>query len=673
MFYIHGIRLVLGWLSPLIVSILVLQYFIFSCDKAIVLVSSVFAENSVSKEWIFDIIMRGAWINPADWMSASVDASEDESDEMDDSSTVLSIKLFPKKLSIQISGSITGKRTQKKHNCVYCDTLQSKLYRHLSTKHASEIDVARALAFPVKSKERKRAWLKVAALGDFLHNSAVNEKGHGILIPKYRPASHTEKKYLPCEYCRGHFVSTDLWKHHKSCPAKPDGVKSDGPQQNARLLEPLTASRDFNKGVLCKMRDDEVTCTVKSDKDILAFGIRQYEKTGKSQCVSQRIRELGRLSIGARKQVSSIRTLRDCVSSSNWEDLLLTIKAVAGYNIETKQYKTPSYALKVGHSLKKCARMIRNKSSQSNDDMTREDMIKFIELYTDEYGERIGHHALDTLNTMKYNTVKCLPLAEDVQKFSKYLDAKLVNATDCHHDHDSNEQYTQLTKLCLAKVILFNRRRAGEAQHLQVSSYLKASVNATIDKDVRKSLSKFEQKLCDNHLRVETRGKKGRKVAILLTNEMKHQLDIIISLREELGITSIYIFAARHSIKPYRGSDVVREFALEAELKYPNRLTSTSLRKQLGTMAQILSLTESSQDTLAGFMGHDLHIHRSFYRLPESALEVARVSKVLHAINSGNISEIAGKDLDEIDQMESIGTCIIHCICMVINALPPKV
>lgn len=66
-------------------------------------------------------------------------------------------------------------------------------------------------------------------------------------------------------------------------------------------------------------------------------------------------------------------------------------------------------------------------------------------------------------------------------------------------------------------------------------------------------------------------------------------------------------------------------------------------------MCQVLELSESNQDILAKFMGHDIRIHREFYRLPDSTLELAKVAKVLHLINTGEIAQYKNKNFDEIE------------------------
>ena len=52
---------------------------------------------------------------------------------------------------------------------------------------------------------------------------------------------------------------------------------------------------------------------------------------------------------------------------------------------------------------------------------------------------------------------------------------------------------------------------------------------------------------------------------------------------------------------------------------------------------------------LAGFLGHDIHVHRKFYRLPQSALEVAKIGKLMMLMEKGGIGKVQGRSLDDID------------------------
>lgn len=100
----------------------------------------------------------------------------------------------------------------------------------------------------------------------------------------------------------------------------------------------------------------------------------------------------------------------------------------------------------------------------------------------------------------------------------------------------------------------------------------------------------------------------------------------------------------------YRGSDCLRKAAIECKASSPNLLTSTKLRKHIATMSQLLNLTSNDKEQLANFMGHDLAIHNDYYKLPDETLQISRISKILLAMESGNVHELRGKTLEEFDE-----------------------
>lgn len=136
---------------------------------------------------------------------------------------------------------------------------------------------------------------------------------------------------------------------------------------------------------------------------------------------------------------------------------------------------------------------------------------------------------------------------------------------------------------------------------------------------------------------------------MILTDEMQKHISTVLQIRDELGIKSPLIFIKPQSSCPVRGSDCLRKFSKACGAKCPETLTSTKLRKHLATMTQILGLSETNLDVLAKFIGHDIRIHRQFYRLPENTVELAKVTKIMHLINTGNMSKYKGKDFDDIE------------------------
>jgi hypothetical protein len=125
-----------------------------------------------------------------------------------------------------------------------------------------------------------------------------------------------------------------------------------------------------------------------------------------------------------------------------------------------------------------------------------------------------------------------------------------------------------------------------------------------------------------------------------------------------------------------RGADVLRDMANACGAKKPGALRSTKLRKHIATMAQVLNLKTHELDQLARFMGHDINVHREFYRLPEETCQVAKISKMLIALEEGKIHNFAGKSLAEIDwNLDEELECEYNYLCAINNAyslkLPP--
>ncbi|KAK7907330.1 hypothetical protein WMY93_015942 [Mugilogobius chulae] len=168
--------------------------------------------------------------------------------------------------------------------------------------------------------------------------------------------------------------------------------------------------------------------------------------------------------------------------------------------------------------------------------------------------------------------------------------------------------------------------------------------------DLGGALSDLKKKLCQHFRRLEIAGKRGRKVPVLLTPTMQESLDLLVSTQEMCEVVpgNKYLFARPQVCSYFRGSDCLRHFAKMCGAKNPESLTSTKLRKQTATLSQVLHLSNTELNQLADFLGHDVRVHRQFYRLPEGTLQLAKVSKILMALEQGRMAEFKGKGLNDI-------------------------
>ncbi|KAL4221113.1 hypothetical protein ACF0H5_019373 [Mactra antiquata] len=557
-----------------------------------------------------------------------------------------------------------GKRIwDKKHVCIYCMNHYAKLARHLEQVHSTEFEVKKALAYDKNSAERKQVWRDIMNKGDFAHNANVLQNQKGEIIPFKRPSKVTDGvKYAQCESCLGTFLGSDLWRHVKKC--HPDKTQNSKKlkryhQISSVALLPFSseAADDFREKILNRMTNDAISLIARNDGEIVEFGQKMFMKYAKNpheyQYIRQKMRELARFLSYVRAANQTIETLRDCIDSTKFSVCVKAVRKLCGYNEDDYTFKVPSLAKKLGHSLHRVARQLKIKAAKTGYEDLKKKAKGFIEVYLEDWDSEVSHAALETLEIKKYNKTSRIPLAEDLKALSTHLKVKAEVLTKTLDTSDATEEeWRQLCEVTLAQVVLFNKRRSGEAERLEVKQYKDGIQHGkTNQEEVLQSLSPLEKQLAEVIDRVELRGKRGRRVAILLPDNLRKQLDILVNTRRvgHIIASNKYMFArAGEAEFPVRASDVLRKNAHECGAKRPELLNSTSFRKHIAVIVQMLNLKENELDVLAGFLGHDIRVHREFYRLPQDTMQIAKVSKLLMELEKGNIQHYKGKSLDEI-------------------------
>ena len=151
---------------------------------------------------------------------------------------------------------------------------------------------------------------------------------------------------------------------------------------------------------------------------------------------------------------------------------------------------------------------------------------------------------------------------------------------------------------------------------------------------------------------VEITGKRNRKVPVLLTPAVKEAIVMLEANREKGNVNSdnIYIFATNDgkSLNPIRGNHVIRQVCGMVDLQQPDVITSNNLRKYAATVSQLVEMDDNELGWLARHLGHDINVHREFYRLQESTLEMAVVGNLLLAIDEGRAHKFKGMNLRDI-------------------------
>ncbi|TDH15908.1 hypothetical protein EPR50_G00014460 [Perca flavescens] len=295
------------------------------------------------------------------------------------------------------------------------------------------------------------------------------------------------------------------------------------------------------------------------------------------------------------------------------------------------------------------ANIVECEAMMSQDESALHNVRTFKRLYEARWTECVSTHALRNLKEAKWNAPTLLPFTEDVKRMHKYIDEQRIEYQTKLLEAPNKKSWSDLANLTLGEIILFNRRREGEVAKMPLKAFTVRDT-ASVHPDVEIGLTDLEKKLCRYFKRIEIQGKRQRKVPIILTPNMLSSMEALVENRIQCGVPNEnhFLFARPEARTHLRGSDAIRQLARKCGAKHPEALSSTKLRKHVATMSKVLNLRDNEMDDLADFLGHDIRVHRQFYRLPEGTLQLAKISKVLVALERGQMSEFKGRNLDEI-------------------------
>ena len=336
-------------------------------------------------------------------------------------------------------------------------------------------------------KDGSKAFERIRLRGDYHHNCNVLALGEGELIVVRNSGSKQPfgdaSSFLPD--CLGFFKGDELWRHNKRCQHKTTEPKKwEKLQLEARLLLPTdsTSTAEVDKelfsNVLAVMKNDSISSLARHDEIILRFGAAILEKVGKknSNYVSQRMRQLARLLtiLRARSQEKEAG-LESFIDTAKFDDLVEAVKELCRFNEESRlDIGIPSLALKLGHSIKRCAQVVKCSALRSKDENVIKRAKRFIDLFESEWTSKISSRSLASLGSKKQNKVDYLPLAEDLTRLKNHLDSKMESLSSAlvAEGPVNVEQWSNLAKSTLSRIILFNKRRSGETATLEINQFI---------------------------------------------------------------------------------------------------------------------------------------------------------------------------------------------------------
>ena len=219
-------------------------------------------------------------------------------------------------------------------------------------------------------------------------------------------------------------MASELWRHRQNCRHRSQEATPKWPrvQQEAKLLLPTTvlSTKDVKKSlhdnVLSSMKNDEIAAAI-------------FEKVGTKDInyVSQRMRQLARLLQTLRRK-NEAANFEDFIDTARFDELAAAVRDLCGFKEESRlDIDVPSLALKLGHSVKQCAQVLKSSALRKKDEAAIRECQNFIDLFEAEWAIKISSRSLASLGSKKQNKVEILPPAGDLMMLKNHLEKKMAD------------------------------------------------------------------------------------------------------------------------------------------------------------------------------------------------------------------------------------------------------
>lgn len=552
----------------------------------------------------------------------------------------------------------------KKHFCLFCNKMQTKIARHLENVHSSEDEVKKFISLPPGNPERLQIIASIRKNGDHVFNTS-RKLNTGQLLVCRRPNKRMNKEardFLPCGNCKGQYARSVLRHHWRKC-TKRDGkreriITSKGRKVAARLHE--KASVDVRKHIFPYLREDEIVRGIRYDELMILYANKQCQKylshQHQYQMIRARIRLLGRFVHAIKKINGHIKQFADVFQPRYYDATIAAVKVVAEFNEDKRIFEHPATASNLGTNLKQAAEILRSEYIKQEMEHDQKRVDDFLKLMGEDFGVSINKIVAETQTQNNRRKKTVLPTTDDIKKFHSYLKAERIANFQSLQKQFSYKCWKKLAETTLLSLQLFNRRRPGEIERLYLEDFNSYQGIDMADKESFNALSEEGKQLARDYVRFEIRGKLGRSVPVLIYTDILDCLKLIVRHRSAAGVpeSNQYLFGLpsndKDRFKYLRACDLMRQYAKECGAEILNALRGTKLRKHIATRCINLNLSDTQVTQLANFMGHHEKIHKEIYRQPVLETDIVKISKILKTAQG--FDSDASEDSDDSEEME---------------------
>ena len=556
----------------------------------------------------------------------------------------------PKSKSVAVSTSVIEKASAsnqwtKPHRlCPICDIYQSKLSRHLLTRHMSDPMVAKAAQSGVKERShlldliKKKGILKVNKL------QARLEKPNFV---RERQVSSAVHRLVMCPICSGFYSQKLLSRHRRHC-IQNSNTRVRGLPLTTEILEEskdqsYEVTVDGFHDILARFRDDEIGNICREEPTVLLLGKHQWLKAKQKvekkfnvrRSIMASMRYLSHLFLKFKQQQdtyghSADVSVCDMFCCSNFEQLASALQDVTGPNATDNHVINMNYY----YVIQKTCQMLKGIYLMKSEDDKMSEIDKFVNVLELRFYNLSGgelHKSNIVLRNEKLRRPDATPDEEDISTVRQYILLKLQE----HTKQNKSCTYPEIRDLTIARLTLFNGRRGGEPSCLSIKEITDAFNEVWIDKRARSILEDpIDIELADSLTVAYQTGKDVKHLPpVLLPKDTIEPLKFLIDAKNRhnacVSTKNTYVFAStQHSACHATGWHAIHNVCSKLTLKNRYLITAIKNRHRISTLYAALDIPEERR-YCCSHMGHSKKRNEEVHQSPLSVKEVGRVEKML--------------------------------------------
>ena len=520
---------------------------------------------------------------------------------------------------------ISAKRP--KRPCLFCETYQSDLRRHIILKHNEEERVKGILKKEkegiISREERIEEFRRMRKEGIYKKNIAAAEFNSESLIPMKKSAG--EK--VICVLCKGVYNKKYIHQHKKQCDSDIQASSTSASHPMTPLI-PEQENTEFQK-ILLTMKRDDVFDIIERESLIRKIGEHCFlsKKSSKRKEAKIKARNAMRRLSKLLLHCSDAEKLTDLFQVRNFYNLEEAIIKLCQDDKSSK----PGLNIALGTLLKFSSKFLESHFLITQQKELSRNISEFRSVLTMYYPRIVSaaEYALKEKRQRESRKPASLPNEENLKELKSHLRQKIAKFSK--ENIKSRNEYVQVRKTLLSEITLLNARRGSEVGRMTLKDYMDRDTWISVDK-----LSGEDMKIYKSYSVTFLMGKGNRLVPILIPRFCEICLNKIVdkTVRKMVGVSESnqFVFAyTENSDDSITGYNEIRDLCKEIQIPV---ITATSMRHRASTMFWSMEgISEDQVTTFMEHMGHSRDINKNIYAVPPALKTLQQVVPIVEQLD----------------------------------------